>query len=388
MKSHLVPLSLILALTCPPALFGADGQAVPEKRLALGSPAPEFKSAVWIQGEPVVNFAEDKTYLIDFWATFCSPCIAEIPHINELHNKLKDKGLVVIGVDVWEKPAGLAAAFVKRKGDGMAYRVVHDTGPIARDWIDAAQLKGIPQAFIVRKNTIVWHGKAGDLDEKFLTEILEGRYSPSDKSYAPPRELFDPRGTAKDARYHRKLGADFQNLIREKKADEAALLLEQWVKAIAVSERESPPLVRADGLFEIALLRGDKAAAATHLKAYGEAGAEIKFRIATQYRTALKIITDPRLAGVRDYAFALRCLERLVAGDPDAENAPEILRLRARCLAATGKTDEALRLLALVATRPKFTTEAHAAIAALKAGKPWPLDSVNPDAPAPAKEPR
>ena len=389
MKSHFAPLSLILALTCcTPALLGSDKIPPSVNRLALGATAPEFKPAVWIQGEPVTTFANDKTYLIDFWATFCSPCIDEIPHINELHNKLKDKGLIVIGVDVREKLSSLAEAFVKRKGDRMAYRVVHDTGPIAREWLDAAQIPGIPHAFIIHKNTVVWHGRAGDLDEKFLTEILEGRYSPFDKSYAPPRELFSCTGTAAEARYHRKLGADFQKLIREKKADEAALVLEKWVEATEVSEPDSLPLIREDGLFEIALLRGDKTTAAARLKAYGEAGAKIKYRVATQYRTALKMMTDPRLAGVRDYAASLVCLDRLGAGDPDAENAPEILRLRARCLAATGKTDEAVRLLVRVATHPKFAVETNAAIKALKAGKPWPIDEVNPDAPALAKEAR
>jgi thiol-disulfide isomerase/thioredoxin len=64
-----------------------------------GKPAPALRVGKFINGDPVkLDQLKGKVVLLDFWATWCGPCIASIPHTNELQAKYKDKGLVVIGV--------------------------------------------------------------------------------------------------------------------------------------------------------------------------------------------------------------------------------------------------------------------------------------------------
>jgi thiol-disulfide isomerase/thioredoxin len=64
-----------------------------------GKPPPELTVKDWTNGEAVkLADLKGKVVLIDFWATWCGPCIAAIPHTNELQAKFKDKGLVVIAV--------------------------------------------------------------------------------------------------------------------------------------------------------------------------------------------------------------------------------------------------------------------------------------------------
>src|SRR5580765_4209837 len=97
-----------------------------EMTLKVGDPAPKLQTGKWIQGEPVTGFKEDRAYLVEFWATWCGPCRVSIPHLNEIHNKYKDQGLVVIGQDCWERDDTLVAPFVKKMDDKMTYRVAMD----------------------------------------------------------------------------------------------------------------------------------------------------------------------------------------------------------------------------------------------------------------------
>src|SRR5439155_10386799 len=84
--------------------------------LKVGDPAPKLQVSKWVQGEPVKEFARDKVYIVEFWATWCGPCRVSIPHLNELHTKFKDKGLVVIGQNAWERDQEVVAPFIKKMG--------------------------------------------------------------------------------------------------------------------------------------------------------------------------------------------------------------------------------------------------------------------------------
>ena len=122
-------------------------------------------------------------YIVEFWATWCGPCRASIPHLNELWQKFKDKGVVAIGQDVWEQDDSAVAPFVKKMGDQMTYRVALDDksqekdGAMAVTWMKAADQNGIPTAFIVnQQGRIAWIGHPMELDEKLLNDILAGHY--------------------------------------------------------------------------------------------------------------------------------------------------------------------------------------------------------------------
>src|SRR5436190_1317967 len=77
--------------------------AVNAHAAAVGSQAPSLGSTSSItadnpKGSAIdLNALKGKVVLIDFWATWCGPCVAAIPHVEELYEKYKDKGLVVIG---------------------------------------------------------------------------------------------------------------------------------------------------------------------------------------------------------------------------------------------------------------------------------------------------
>ena len=159
--------------------------SLPAATLTIGHPAPKLAVSKWVQGDPVAAFEPGKVYLVEFWATWCGPCRTSIPHLNELHNKYKNKGLVVIGQNVWERDTTLVEPFIKKMGDKMTYRVALDTtqsgepnsGKMAETWMKAAGQNGIPTAFLVdQKGRIAWIDHPMSLKEDVLDKILGGTY--------------------------------------------------------------------------------------------------------------------------------------------------------------------------------------------------------------------
>jgi thiol-disulfide isomerase/thioredoxin len=147
----LVPAVLILTAATSTAQTPAEAGAK-KPALDVGSPAPALQVEKWVKGSPVASFEKGKTYVVEFWATWCGPCIASMPHLSALQRQYKDKGVTFIGVTTKDPRNDLPAveAMVKRKGDGMDYTVAWDDGHKTHDaFMEAAGQNGIPCAFLV-----------------------------------------------------------------------------------------------------------------------------------------------------------------------------------------------------------------------------------------------
>ena len=73
------------------------------KDLDIGSKAPTLDIEHWIQDgdgffEPVEEFEEGKVYVVEFWATWCGPCIRSMPHLAELQSKYRGRDVQIISV--------------------------------------------------------------------------------------------------------------------------------------------------------------------------------------------------------------------------------------------------------------------------------------------------
>jgi thiol-disulfide isomerase/thioredoxin len=71
-----------------------------QKQLRLqGEVAPEITISKWIEQAPLkISDLRGRVVLLDFWATWCGPCLAAFPHLKEWHEKYKDRGLVILGI--------------------------------------------------------------------------------------------------------------------------------------------------------------------------------------------------------------------------------------------------------------------------------------------------
>ena len=89
-----------------------------------GKPMPPLDLTEWINGEVKSPDIKGKVLIVDFYATWCGPCMEAIPHNNELLKKYKDKGLVIIGVCSSNRGQEKFAANAKEHG--MKYPAARD----------------------------------------------------------------------------------------------------------------------------------------------------------------------------------------------------------------------------------------------------------------------
>jgi thiol-disulfide isomerase/thioredoxin len=162
-----LPTLIATTLVAPSAFAQKAGDAVTPD--ALGK-------AEWITGAAPAAWEPGKLYILECWATWCGPCIAVIPHVDELYDKYQEKGLRVIGMNVWEDGKDKVAGFVKNKGDGMSYPVAYvgKGGDFENTWLKPAGVKGIPHAFVVKDGKVLLTTHPSQLTEPVIEGLLAG----------------------------------------------------------------------------------------------------------------------------------------------------------------------------------------------------------------------
>jgi thiol-disulfide isomerase/thioredoxin len=169
-------LRLIAATLSTLTLLATSAHA---QTLRIGSQAPKMEHVDWLKGEPIKEWKPGHVYVLDFWATWCAPCIAGIPHLTAMQKELRDQNVHVIGVAIWPMPDQKPTTqFVKEWGDDMGYAVAEDRDQKTADaFMAAARLNSIPTAMVIdQQGRIAWigHPMAG-LDD-VVAQILEGSY--------------------------------------------------------------------------------------------------------------------------------------------------------------------------------------------------------------------
>jgi thiol-disulfide isomerase/thioredoxin len=153
-----------------------------EKRLArldmVGKPAPEIdgKDA---DGKPVrLAGLKGKVVLVDFWATWCTPCVASFPTLRQLSRDYKDRGFVILGVNLDElaqpesgQPGGAAPAIADIRPFLVAERVgwTNLVGPGADAAAKAYGVEDLPASFLIDRTGKIIHV---ELRDQVLTKTL------------------------------------------------------------------------------------------------------------------------------------------------------------------------------------------------------------------------
>lgn len=175
----------------------APQEAAPEasSEMTIGSVAPPIDIEYWVSDgngrfKPFNEFEPGKVYVIEFWATWCMPCVASMPHLADLQNKYADQGVTIVSVS--DEPLETVEKFLEREVMVMpmnesgeagetdeasapktyaeltsAYCLTTDPdGSVKNDYFRAAGQSGIPCAFIVGKDGVVeWLGHPMEMDK-------------------------------------------------------------------------------------------------------------------------------------------------------------------------------------------------------------------------------
>lgn len=134
-----------------------------QKQLRLqGEIAPEITISKWIEQAPVqISALRGRVVLLDFWATWCGPCLAAFPHLRGWHEKYKDRGLVILGITKYyghgngkEMPPAEELGFIERfkKQYALPYGVaVTDTDNNHRNY----GVSAIPTAVLIDRQGVI-----------------------------------------------------------------------------------------------------------------------------------------------------------------------------------------------------------------------------------------
>jgi thiol-disulfide isomerase/thioredoxin len=136
----------------------------------VGSAPPEVSARDWLNAEkgPTLASLKGKVAVVEFWATWCGPCVAGIPHLNKLHDEFGSKGLVLLSFTDQSKQG--IEKFTKTTP--MKY-ILGCGSDLAAEY----GVSGIPHAFIVgRDGKLFWEGNPGHADfDKRIREALDAK---------------------------------------------------------------------------------------------------------------------------------------------------------------------------------------------------------------------
>ena len=144
-----------------PGFIMDGGAAAPPPQLAVkvGDAAPNFNLTSLDGNQVSLASLKGKVVLLDFWATWCGPCKAAMPTMQKLHEAYKDRGVVILGVNTWEKNVDAAKDYIAKKKFNYGCLLNGD------DLAKAYGVTGIPTLVIIGKDGTVAMAEIGLSDD-------------------------------------------------------------------------------------------------------------------------------------------------------------------------------------------------------------------------------
>jgi thiol-disulfide isomerase/thioredoxin len=175
---RLFPTAFLIAMGFLGASLPGTIAMAGEGNLKVGDPAPPITVSTWLHGAEVKKFEPGRLYVVEFWATWCGPCLQIMPHMGDLQEEYRDKGVTFIGFasEANDREAKVNA-FVAKKGAKLGYTFAFESGSETHTaYMKAAGKNGIPCSFVIdQQGRIAYIGHPLFLDF-VLPKVLDGTW--------------------------------------------------------------------------------------------------------------------------------------------------------------------------------------------------------------------
>lgn len=203
---RIFPHALFLLLAAGLGCAAQEKKDEPKKpKFAIGDPAPPLAGAKWLQGKEV-KFEKDKVYVVEFWATWCAPCIKMMPHLAKLQEDFGKQGLQIVAVTTADEDGNSleeVQKFVKMRGSKLPFPFAFgETDALKNAYREDAGFDGLPASFVIdQAGKLAFVGHPGDLDDvlpRVLAKDWKGQAS-IDEIEKEKNELDDILNLIQDA---------------------------------------------------------------------------------------------------------------------------------------------------------------------------------------------
>lgn len=165
-----VGVSIGLMKRSAPGKFGGEigGRTASGKTVQ----APDFTLPDVHDKKVSLSDFKGKVVLLDFWATWCGPCLQELPHLKKLHRKYEDKGFTVVGVSMDHDGEEVVKPFVKENEIPYPILLAGDDG------VEGYPVRALPTAFLIDRQGRIVKNFIGykfpdELDKEVLSVLEE-----------------------------------------------------------------------------------------------------------------------------------------------------------------------------------------------------------------------
>lgn len=315
-RFRIYPLILTLALVPLSAVSAND--ATTQATQAATATAPNTLPLdglpnLWLQGDPITEWEKDKVYIFEFWATWCGPCVAAMPHMEDLHHGiLKEKlNAQIIGVNVSDRtPPERLKKFLAKQSVPPTYTIAVDTAKTAEQhWLRAQKVIGIPYAFALKNGKIIWRGHPQSLSGELISQMTHPDF------VAPQART--PK-TDEEAPEVRRRAREIAHLFSDGKVVEAETQLKAFLEDSAIADAPKIRVLQAP--CDTALRNREYRKMNAYLRRKAETFPKNFFN---RFETAYFILgTNDVPADERDLALAEECLNAALslADNTDAKS--------------------------------------------------------------------
>jgi cytochrome c biogenesis protein CcmG/thiol:disulfide interchange protein DsbE len=135
--------------------------------LGAGQPAPDFELTTFDGQAYSLQALRGQIVVVNFWASWCIPCLDEAPILESAWRQYKDQGVVFIGVDYVDTETE-AKAFLQR------FDITYPNGPDLGTRVSQAyRITGVPETYIVNRDGTLAHAQIGPINEAQLQAVLD-----------------------------------------------------------------------------------------------------------------------------------------------------------------------------------------------------------------------